>query len=299
MALGETMRVLRPYPHIYAFYDGRIPGVRAYAEAPNWLDDGAFSLGICSYAVVDGGEALVYDAHISIAHARRIRAILEADGVTSFRLVLSHWHDDHVAGNEVFADGEIIACQQTYEALQAHKGVLEAGEPPIKPLVMPNLMFDEALDVQVGSVAVELRHLDVHSFDGVVALIPEYGVLLAGDTLEDPITYVAEPERLTVHLDELGRLGAWEFTHILPNHGAPEVIAAGGYGLNFILATKRYIEKLLRVPGEPALAALDLQAFAKDAFAAGGIAYFAGYEAVHRQNVRKMLEQRKKEELLF
>ncbi len=59
--LGATMRVLRPYPHVFGFYDGRIPGARAYSDAPNWLDDGAYTLGICSYAVVDAGEALVYD----------------------------------------------------------------------------------------------------------------------------------------------------------------------------------------------------------------------------------------------
>ena len=41
--LGSTMRVLRPAPNVLAFYDGRIAGVRAHSEAPNWLDDGAYS----------------------------------------------------------------------------------------------------------------------------------------------------------------------------------------------------------------------------------------------------------------
>ena len=38
---------------------------------PNWVDQGALSLGIASYAIVDGGEALVYDTHVSVEHARR------------------------------------------------------------------------------------------------------------------------------------------------------------------------------------------------------------------------------------
>src|SRR6185369_8105977 len=72
-ALGSTMRILRPYPNVLAFYDGRIPGVRAYSQERNWLDDGAFELGVATYAIVDGDEALVYDTHISLAHARIVR----------------------------------------------------------------------------------------------------------------------------------------------------------------------------------------------------------------------------------
>ena len=65
--MGSTMRVRRPYPNILGFYDGRISGVRAHSPKPNWLDDGAFVLGTCSYAIVEGNEALVYEigrAHV-------------------------------------------------------------------------------------------------------------------------------------------------------------------------------------------------------------------------------------------
>jgi len=53
------MRALTPAPGILAFYDGRT-GVRQHDE-PNWLDDGALLLGVASYAIVDGDEALVND----------------------------------------------------------------------------------------------------------------------------------------------------------------------------------------------------------------------------------------------
>ena len=54
------MRVLRPAAGIFAFYDGRVDGYR-FAQGSNWVDDGALSLGIASYAVAADGEALVYD----------------------------------------------------------------------------------------------------------------------------------------------------------------------------------------------------------------------------------------------
>ena len=62
------MRVLRPADGIVAFYDGRVEGYR-FAEGPNWVDDGALALGIASYAIVDGDEALIYDTHVSVEHA--------------------------------------------------------------------------------------------------------------------------------------------------------------------------------------------------------------------------------------
>ncbi len=288
--LGATMRVFRPAPHLFAFYDGRIEGQRLHSERPNWLDDGAYSLGVCSYAVVDGGEALVYDTHISLAHARAIRETLAGEGVQRIRVALSHHHKDHIAGNEVFADCEILANAATVVAMEAMANAARHGDPPIDPLVMPTVVFDEDMALSVGSVAVELRSYDIHSHDGLVAWLPGTGELLAGDTLEDPITYVDEADRLVEHLRELDRLARLPIARILPNHGAPEVIAAGGYGPRLIGATRAYVEALLRCRSEPELAALDLKSFVAESLASGAIRYYPAYEEVHRRNVAAVLD---------
>lgn len=287
--LGSTMRLLRPAPHVIGFYDGRVDGARAWSDEPNWLDDGAYALGVCSYAVVDGSEALVYDTHISLPHARLVRARLQEMGVTSIRVVLSHWHDDHVAGNEVFADCEIIANSLTAAALAENRAAIESAEPPIRPLVMPNRIFDGALSLTVGSVPVELRHADIHSRDGTVLLLPGAGLLLAGDTLEDPVTYVAEPARLEAHLRDLQRLATWTFDRILPNHGAEAVIEVGGYDRRLIDAMRAYVEKLLACRARPGLAELSLADFIADDIASGAVRYFEPYEAVHRRNVAAVI----------
>ena len=117
----SSLRILEPAPGVFAYYDGRVPGVRLHSAAGNWLDDGAHSLGIASYAVVANNEAIVFDSHISLDHARAVRRHLEGRGITRFTLVLSHWHDDHIAGNAIFADGPIIAHRLTLEALVANR----------------------------------------------------------------------------------------------------------------------------------------------------------------------------------
>ena len=283
------MRVLRPAPDVLAFYDGRIAGVRAWSDEPNWLDDGAYELGACSYAIVDGAEALVYDTHMSTAHAALVRRAVEAAGATSLRVVLSHWHTDHVAGNAVFADCEIIANRLTAAALETNREGLETGRPPIKPLVMPNRTFDDIMVLQVGGVTVELRQVDIHSHDGTAMLLPDRGLLFAGDALEDTVTYVTEPARLAHHLADLDRMAGWGMRTILPNHGRAEAIGAGGYGTGLITATRDYVAKLLRCRSEPDLARQDLARFAADILARGDVSYFAPYEAVHRRNVEVVL----------
>jgi cyclase len=287
--LGSTLRIVRPAPNVVAFYDGRIPGMRAYSPEPNWLDDGAYELGVCTYAIVSGAEALVYDTHISPAHARVIRKTLADEGIPRPTVVLSHWHRDHVAGNEVFADCEIIAHTLTARTLEEQRPSIETGKPPIRPLIGPTRTYEGSLRIKVGDLGVDLRHADIHSLDGTLLLVPERSLLFAGDALEDPITYVAEPGRLAIHLASLRRIAGWPVERILPNHGDPDVIARGGYGPGLVQATIHYLEKLLRLRSEPDLADRPLSEWIRDDLAQGWIHAFPPYEAVHRENLRKVL----------
>ncbi len=286
--LASTLRILQPAPNIIAFYDGRVPGVRACSDKPNWLDDGAYELGVCTYAIVSGSEALVYDTHVSLAHARRIRATLTACGVERFTVVLSHWHRDHIAGNEAFADCEIIAHALTAKMLIERRHVLETSFPPINPVVGPTRTYETNLSIGVGDIRVELRHTDIHSCDGTLLLLAGVDLLFAGDTLEDPITYVAEPDRLAVHLANLRRMAAWPVQRILPNHGHPDVIASGGYGLSLIEATISYVEKLLQCRSEPELAQAPLSNWIEDDLAKGHIHAHPPYERVHHDNIERL-----------
>jgi glyoxylase-like metal-dependent hydrolase (beta-lactamase superfamily II) len=286
------MRVLRPAEGVYAFYDGRVDGYR-YADGSNWVDDGALSLGIASYAVVDGGDAVVYDTHISVEHAREIRAALEQEGVRTFTVVLSHWHLDHVAGTAAFADCEVIACERTAELLATHRAAIERGEhegpPGIDPLILPTRVFADRLRLAVGTTELELIHTDIHSDDAVVIWLPRQRLLLCGDTMEDTVTYVDAPRSFGAHLANFARLRALGARRILPNHGDPEVIASGGYPPGLIDATEQYIRTLQRAVTEPALRDASLRELVAESLEAGWIRYFAPYEAVHRENVATVL----------
>ncbi|MGB6426239.1 MAG: MBL fold metallo-hydrolase [Solirubrobacterales bacterium] len=288
------LRVYRPAEHVVAFYDGRVEGYR-FAEGSNWVDDGALSLGICSYAIVDGEQALIYDTQVSVEHASFIRRTLENEGAREFTVVLSHWHLDHVAGTAAFDGCEVIANERTAELLETHKAAIESGAhegpPPIRPLVLPTRVFSGRERLEIGGLQVDLIAADIHSDDATVIWLPGQRLLLAGDTMEDTITYVGEPERFDSHLTDLDRLWQLDPERILPNHGDPDVIAAGGYSRDLIRATQQYIDVLQRCRNEPALRTTELRELIAEPLAAGWINYFAPYEALHEANLATVLKQ--------
>jgi cyclase len=289
--ITQHLRTLRLTESLIGFYDGRVAG-QAFGSEPNWVDDGALELGICSYALVDGAEALVYDTHVSVEHAAVVRRTVEELGARRITVVLSHWHLDHVAGTEAFADCEIVANSLTAELLTGHRAAIEAGThegpPPISPLVMPTTTFEGRTHIDVGRLHVELLQFDIHSRDATVLHLPAEGLLLAGDTVEDTVTYVAEPEGLATHLGELRRLRGLSFERLYPNHGSAEVISAGGYGESLIRATGQYVESLLRHAAEPRPEDADLRSFIAGPLESGALNYFAPYERVHRSNLEQI-----------
>ena len=283
---------MRPTPNIYAFYDGRVEGYR-YAAGNNWIDDGALSLGIASYAIVDGEDALIYDTHISVEHAAFIRKTLADAGVKKFTVALSHWHLDHVAGTAAFADCRIIANRRTADHLKKHRVAIEngtkSGPPAVNPLIMPTQVFEGRMDMNIGNLHVDLIKANIHSDDATVLWLPSERLLLAGDTMEDTITYVGEPESFDAHLADLDRLWALAPERILPNHGDPEIIALGGYEKTLIRATQQYIRMLKRCVGEPELRTKPLREIINGPLEAGWVNLFEPYEAIHRQNVDEVL----------
>ena len=290
--MTKHLRIFHPFENIYAFYDGRVEGYR-FAPEDNWVDDGALSLGIASYAIVDGDEAVIYDTHITVEHAAFIRKTLEDKGIKKFTVVLSHWHLDHVAGTKAFDDCVIIANKRTTDHLKIHKAAIEAGthhgKPAVAPLIMPTQTFEGRMTLQVGKLHLELIEANIHSDDATVIWIDSLGILLAGDTMEDTVTYVGEPENFDNHLKDLDRLWALNPTHILPNHGDPEIISLGGYEKTFIRATQQYIRMLKRCVNDPELRAKPLQDIINGPLEAGWVNLFEPYEGVHKQNVETVL----------
>jgi cyclase len=290
--MSETpppIKVHHHTPYLISFFAGRQPTGR-FAEERNWVDDSALKLGTAMYAIHSGAEAVVYDTFTSVPHAEFVRDYLEKMGIEKFTVVLSHWHLDHIAGNSAFADCDIIATSLTRDALVRHKDDIEAGKvwgpPAIAPLIFPNIMFDDHLELRVGEIVVDLRRMNIHSIDGCVAYLPKDKLLLAGDTLEDPLTYMIEVENLAEHLRNLRDMQGWDIAKILPNHGDPDVIMAGGFDKTLIEATRAYVARMLSRAHDAGYLDGTMEDFVGTEAAKGWIQPFEPYGEVHEQNLK-------------
>lgn len=292
LAADGDLRVLRINDHLLGFYDGRPPEPKAPPARRLWPDTGANDVGVATYAIHQGDSALVYDAYPDVRRARQVRRYLEQLGVRRFTLVNSHWHLDHVGGNAVYADSPRIATARTQQILREKRAGIEAGTewgpPAITPLALPTIGISGETTVMIGTLRAELRPVAIHSADSLVLVLPDDGIMLAGDTLEDTVTFVAEPETLVAQYAALGAMRRWGITHILPNHGDPAVLARGGYPLALIDFTRGYIRHLVEQSHDAGFTSRPLDSFVKDGMAAGTISLWWAYREAHQSNLDKV-----------
>ena len=291
-AADMNIRVYAINDHVLAFYDGRPPEPKEEPAVKDWAAFGALNVGVCTYVIHQGHTALVYDTYPKVQEARWVREYLERLGITHFKVVNSHWHLDHVGGNAVYADVDRVATRRTIEILRDKQNAIEAGTewgpPAIDPLVLPNIGVVGRTRMFVEGIKVELRPINIHSEDGLVLFLPADRLLLAGDTLEDTVTFIVEPEHIAQHLHNLEQMKKWGIQRILPNHGNPEVIAAGGYPLTLIDATVDYLKTIRLRVGDAHDLGGTLEDYVHESVARGWVSVWWAYRAAHAQNVERV-----------
>ena len=283
------MRVFEINDYLIGFYDGRPPQAPRPSGTRSWADCGALDVGVCTYVIHRGDQALVYDTFPSVREAQWVRDYLSERGIRSFTVVNSHWHLDHVGGNAVHADFERIATDKTIQVLKSKKRAIEAGQewgpPAINPLVIPTVGISGDTDYYVGDLRVELRPVNIHSEDGLVIYVPRDRILLAGDTLEDTVTFIAEPEHIVPQYGNMRKLKEWNIDRIFPNHGNPDVISHGGYRTTLIDATLSYLHKVILRSQDPDYLHGTLEDYVRDSVAKGWVSIWWAYHAPHRANL--------------
>ncbi len=188
-------------------------------------------------AVVGERHTLMLDSGASNAHARLFLDALAGEGVRSPRYVaLTHWHWDHVFG-AAEVDVPIIAHAETAERLAVMAGYewddtsldkrvatheevescardikLELPEPRVVRIELPEIIFRDALDLDLCGVTCRLQHVGGdHSRDSIVAFIEPDRVLFLGDCLYDALyarTRHYSTRRVFALLDKLDKFDA-------------------------------------------------------------------------------------------
>lgn len=297
-----NMRVFPINDHLISFYDGRPNEPTTPSTDHNWADFGAMNVGVATYVIYRGDQALVYDTYPSTVQAQWVRDYLVRKGIHHFTVVNSHWHLDHVGGNAVYADVDRIGTEKTVKRLAVEKAAIEAGTewglPAIKPLVAPNIAITAATTYFVGDIEVDLRPVNIHSEDGLVLVLPTDRILLAGDTLEDTLTFIAEPKQIGAQYRNLQNMKHWKIDRIYPNHGNPAVIEKGGYQTTLIDATMDYLRQMSARAHEPDYLKGSMDEYVKDSVSKGWVSIWWAYHEAHETNLSVVAKAYKNRPLL-
>jgi glyoxylase-like metal-dependent hydrolase (beta-lactamase superfamily II) len=169
-------------------------GERVFARRYTFLDQQIGAI------LTDDGPVIV-DSRSTDAHGREIVADLrEVTALPVAAVVNTHHHWDHTFGNAVFRPAPIwghvrCAARLREQGEQMRQRVI--GEYPdladdLDAVVLdpPDRTFgDEGAEMELGSRTIALRYLGRgHTDNDIVVVVPDAGVLFAGDLLENGAT---------------------------------------------------------------------------------------------------------------
>lgn len=205
-----------------------------------------------SAVVLGDRSALVWD---TLAHPDQMAPANALLRGRPFTVVYSHADWDHVWGTAGL-DGcrAIVAHRAAAERFQhevpselATRRRHDAGVWDSVRLLGPTSTFVRQRTVDLGGLRVVLHALPGHTADCIVAWIPRWGVVLAGDTMETPLPILNGADQVQAWIDGLARLEQDGSVHdVIPSHGE-----AGGRGP--LLETLRYLRAMAsgRAPALP------------------------------------------------
>lgn len=180
---------------------------------------------------------VVVDSGMDPITAQALRtAAEEVTGLPTKYLIVTHHHDDHVLGNQVFEDCEIISTRQTYELMT--KCITEEWTPEVMEkkaafnpgqaekweslrFVLPTKTFDSIYQLNEGDKSLDIIQVDGHTVGSAYVWVPKECIVISGDIIfaerwpyggdptSNPYTWIKGFEQIV----------AREFKKLVPGHG--------------------------------------------------------------------------------
>jgi len=252
-----------------------VPAVRTLRAGVHLLETEVEDFEVRAAVLVGTERAVVFD---TLAHPEHLAPVPDLVRGLPVTVAYSHADWDHAWGTGALAQLGAVEAVVAHEAARARFDSDVPAELARRReadperwrdvvLVAPTETFTERRDVALGGATLELHALAGHTPDCVVGFVPEWGLLLAGDTVETPLPVVNDGRAVAGWRDGLGRwLVDERVATVVPSHGRIG-------GREVIAETLRYLQGLAsgHDPADPA-----------------AVAPF--YRRTHLENVRRVRE---------
>lgn len=155
------------------------------------VNDAGKAGGNAGFVVGDDAVAVI-DTFQDPEPARALLAEIRKITKLPIRFVINtHYHLDHVNGNDVFAAaGAVIVAQRNVRAWIRPENV-KMLDPPVTAekkarvasLALPNVIYDDHIDLYLGSRRIGVRYYPGHTGGDSIVSIPDAHVVFCGDML--------------------------------------------------------------------------------------------------------------------
>lgn len=182
--------------------------------------------------IVGGDQVLVVDTRMTPSLTRELLVAVRGITTADIRyLVNTHYHGDHVFGNQFFPPPTAIVSHTTVRDHLARLGDAYPQDfarrrPEFTDefrqvrLTLPFITFTDRLTIYLGDRAVELVHLGWGHTDGdCVVYLPTERVAFVGDLLFHRVVPALMDARSRGWIEALDRLAEWDIATVVPGHG--------------------------------------------------------------------------------
>jgi glyoxylase-like metal-dependent hydrolase (beta-lactamase superfamily II) len=155
------------------------------------VNDDGLAGGNAGFVIGDGG-VLVIDTFQDPRPARALLAEIRKLTPLPIRFVVNtHYHLDHVNGNDVFAAaGATIVAHRNVRAWMRTENI-KMLDPPVTPekkarvasLALPAVVYDSHIELYLGTRRIDVRYYPGHTGGDSVVSIPDAHVVFCGDLL--------------------------------------------------------------------------------------------------------------------
>ena len=204
--------------------------------------------------LITGEGVVVVDTRVTPNEARKVKeAIRKQTQLPVLYAINTHYHGDHVFGNQVFKDSQTIIAHENVRKFLANESgekhlnlfktrkIPGADETVITP---PNITFKEKMHIWVGEYHLELIHMPGHTDGDLVIYIEALKTIIAGDLISNRKIPDMSDAYIEDWMNALNYIGDLNAEIYIPGHGEPG-------GKPILLAMKHYMMYLIqKVKGE-------------------------------------------------
>jgi cyclase len=181
--------------------------------------------------IVGEEGVLVIDSLMTPSLATRLLSAIRSVTKAPIRyLVDTHYHGDHVFGNQYFVPAPIIGhinCRrELIEKFDANMQRYRNTRPELIPeleqirMTLPDLTFEDRMNIRLGDREIQLIYLGrAHTAGDILLHLPQDGILYAGDIAFHKVLPAFPDGHITKWLEVMEQTARIDVQTIVPGHG--------------------------------------------------------------------------------